>query len=55
VGALLLTTIAGATSLSVAMVVGGVVCAVAAPLYLPARRAERERAAAAEAALPSPS
>jgi predicted MFS family arabinose efflux permease len=55
VGALLLTTIAGATSLSVAMVVGGVVCAVAAPLYLPARRAERQRAAAAEAALPSPS
>jgi predicted MFS family arabinose efflux permease len=54
VGALLLTTIAGAMSLSAAMVVGGVVCAAAAPLYLPARRAERERAAAA-AALPSPS
>jgi MFS family permease len=55
VGALLLTTIAGATSLSVAMVVGGVVCAVAAPLYIPARRAERERAAAAAAVLPTPS
>jgi len=30
------------------MVVGGIVCAVAAPLYLPALRAERERHLAVE-------
>jgi predicted MFS family arabinose efflux permease len=48
VGALVLTSIAAATSLTMAIVVGGVVCALAAPLYLPARRAERARAAAGE-------
>jgi MFS family permease len=48
IGALVLTSIAAATSLTMAIVVGGVVCALAAPLYLPARRAERARAAAGE-------
>jgi predicted MFS family arabinose efflux permease len=43
IGALVLTAIATGSSLSTAMVVGGLVCAVAAPLYLPAWRAERER------------
>jgi hypothetical protein len=31
------------------MVVGGIICALAAPLYVPAWRQERERRAAAEA------
>jgi predicted MFS family arabinose efflux permease len=48
IGALVLTSIATGTSLATAMVVGGIVCAVAAPLYLPARRAERERHLAVE-------
>jgi predicted MFS family arabinose efflux permease len=48
VGSLVLTSIAAASSLSTAIVVGGIVCALAAPLYLPARRAERVRAAAGE-------
>lgn len=43
VGAIVLTTIAAGTSLSVAMIVAGIACAVAAPLYLPAFRAERQR------------
>jgi predicted MFS family arabinose efflux permease len=46
VGAIVLTTIAADTSLSTAMVVAGIACAVAAPLYIPAWRAERARAAA---------
>jgi MFS family permease len=49
VGALVLTAIATGTSLATAMVVGGLVCAVAAPLYLPAWRAQRARAAAVAA------
>jgi predicted MFS family arabinose efflux permease len=49
VGSLILTSIAAATSLTTAIVIGGIVCALAAPLYLPARRAERARAAAGEA------
>jgi predicted MFS family arabinose efflux permease len=48
VGSLVLTSIAAASSLTTAIVVGGIVCALAAPLYLPARRAERARAAAGE-------
>jgi hypothetical protein len=48
IGSLVLTSIAAASSLTTAIVVGGVVCALAAPLYLPARRAERVRAAAGE-------
>ncbi len=41
IGAIVLTAIASGASVSTAMVVGGVVCAAAAPLYLPAWRAER--------------
>jgi predicted MFS family arabinose efflux permease len=43
-GAILLSALADGTSLSTAMVVGGVICALAAPLYIPAWRAERARA-----------
>ncbi|MGH2488540.1 MAG: MFS transporter, partial [Candidatus Limnocylindria bacterium] len=50
IGALVLTSIASATSLATAMVVGGFACAIAAPLYLPAWRAERQRARASAAA-----
>jgi predicted MFS family arabinose efflux permease len=45
IGAIVLTAIAAGTSLSTAMVVAGIACAAAAPLYLLARRAEVERAA----------
>ena len=44
-GGVLLAALADATSLPVSIVVGAVVCAVAAPLYLPAWRQERARAA----------
>ena len=47
-GAILLSALADGTSLSTAMVVGGVICALAAPLYIPAWRAERARAASGE-------
>jgi MFS family permease len=40
IGLIALTALADATSLTVAMVVAGIACALAAPLYLPARRAE---------------
>jgi len=46
IGAIALAALADGTSLSTAMVVGGIVCALAAPLYLPARRAEKARHAA---------
>lgn len=46
VGAIVLTVIATETSLSTAMIVAGVACAAAAPLYIPAFRAERRRAEA---------
>ena len=39
-GLIVLAALADATSVSTAMVVGGIVCAAAAPLYLPALRAE---------------
>ena len=42
-GAILLSALADGTSLSTAMVVGGVICALGAPLYIPAWRAERAR------------
>ena len=45
-GAILLAALADGTSLSTAMVVGGIICAAAAPLYIPAWRAERARTAA---------
>ena len=41
VGAIVLTAIASETSLSTAMLVAGIACAAAAPLYIPAFRAER--------------
>ena len=40
-GAIMLAALADGTSLSTAMVVGGIICALAAPLYIPAWRAER--------------
>jgi MFS family permease len=43
IGAIVLASIADGTSLTTAMVVGGIACAVAAPLYIPAWRAERRR------------
>ncbi len=49
IGAIVLTTIATGTSLSTAMIVAGIACAAAFPLYIPAFRAERQRAEAAVA------
>jgi predicted MFS family arabinose efflux permease len=49
-GAIVLSAIADGSSVSTAMIIGGIVCALAAPLYLPARRAERRRATEARAA-----
>lgn len=43
IGAIVLAAIADGASVPTAMVVAGIVCAMAAPLYLPARRAERAR------------
>ena len=43
IGAIVLAALADGTSLPTAMIVGGIVCALAAPLYLPALRAERQR------------
>jgi len=45
IGAIVLASLADATSISTAMVVGGIICALAAPLYLPAWWAERRRGA----------
>ena len=45
-GAILLAALADGTSISTAMIVGGIICALAAPLYIPAWRAERARAEA---------
>jgi len=42
-GAIVLASLADATSVSMAMIVGGIVCALAAPLYIPAWRAEMAR------------
>jgi len=46
IGTIVLTAVAATTSVSSAIVVGAVVLALAAPLYLPAARAERRRAVA---------
>ena len=43
-GAIVLTSVADGTSLVTAFLVGGVLCAAAAPLYIPAWRAERRLA-----------
>ena len=46
IGAIALAALADGTSIATAMVVGGIICAAAAPLYIPAWRAERARATA---------
>jgi predicted MFS family arabinose efflux permease len=51
-GAILLAALADGTSISTAMVVGGIICAIAAPLYIPAWRAERARSREAVTAGP---
>ena len=51
-GAILLSALADGTSISTAMIVGGIICALAAPLYIPAWRAEQSRTAAATRAGP---
>ena len=48
-GAILLSALADGTSISTAMVAGGIICALAAPLYIPAWRAERARITATNA------
>jgi hypothetical protein len=45
IGTIVLSALADGASVPAAMIVGGIVCASAAPLYLPAFRAERTRAA----------
>jgi hypothetical protein len=54
VGAIVLAALADGTSVTTAMVVGGIACAVAAPLYIPAFRAERDRRRARAAPAPTP-
>ena len=46
-GAIMLAALADGTSIATAMIVGGIICALAAPLYIPAWRAERARRAIA--------
>ena len=56
-GAITLSALADGTSISTAMIVGGIICALAAPLYIPAWRAERARRGrvpAAPVAAPTP-
>jgi predicted MFS family arabinose efflux permease len=48
-GAITLSALADGTSISTAMIVGGIICALAAPLYIPAWRAERARRVAVPA------
>ena len=48
-GAIMLAALADGTSISTAMIVGGIVCALAAPLYVPAWRAERSHRASVPA------
>jgi MFS family permease len=43
-GMIMLAALADGTSVATAMIVGGIICAAAAPLYVPAWRAERTRA-----------
>jgi MFS family permease len=51
-GAIVLASLADGTSVATAMVVGGIICALAAPLYIPAWRQERRRRAHAAASAP---
>jgi predicted MFS family arabinose efflux permease len=55
IGAIVLAALADGTSLTTAMVVGGILCAVAAPLYIPAWRAEKARGTVPEELPPSSS
>lgn len=55
IGAIVLAALADGTSVTMAMVVGGIVCAAAAPLYIPAWRAERARRTVADEITPSTS
>lgn len=52
IGLIALTAVGESTSLAAAMLVGGVILAVATPLYLPALRAERRRVPAGDAGAP---
>ena len=47
IGAITLAALADSTSVSTAIIVGGIICALAAPLYLPAWRQERAAVAVA--------
>jgi MFS family permease len=49
IGTITLAALADGTTVATAMVVGGIICAIAAPLYRPAWRQERERRARTEA------
>jgi fucose permease len=53
IGGITLAALADGTSVATAMVVGGIICAVAAPLYIPAVRQERARARAADESDPA--
>ncbi len=55
IGAIVLAALADGTSVATAMVVGGILCAVAAPLYIPAWRAEKARGTVPEELPPSAS
>ncbi len=55
IGAIVLASLADGTSVTTAMVVGGILCAVAAPLYIPAWRAEKARGPIPEELPPSTS
>ena len=55
IGAIVLAALADGTSLSTAMVVGGLLCAMAAPLYIPAWRREQARGDVPEDVPPSTS
>ena len=53
-GVIVLAAIADTTTVSIAMLVAAVACAVAAPLYVPAWRAERRRRATPQPGTPLP-
>jgi predicted MFS family arabinose efflux permease len=53
IGVITLTALADGTSVSTAMIVGGIICAMAAPLYIPAWRKERAARRAGVAADPA--
>ena len=55
IGAIVLAALADGTSVTIAMIVGGILCAVAAPLYIPAWRAEKARGSIPEELPPSTS